>query len=142
MDFETFYNKASQIQWSTIRFSYNGLSLVDVTPIDPDYHRTEAYVMFDMLKQEEIADEYVMVPDKEAVDVRCGLLGAAPSMFASVCLTYHLLDEKLNKQGQLTTDEMVVYASAVSSIKQACPQFNPDANNIFMLTPKDTLRHE
>lgn len=142
MDFKTFYSKASQIQWATIRFSYNGLSLIDVTPVDPDLHHTEAYVLFDLLKQEEIADEFVMIPDKEAVDIRCGLLAAVPNLFASACLTYKMLNAKLQLNDQLSTDEMVVYSFAVSAIKQACPDFNPDKINEFMLTPKDTMRHE
>lgn len=130
------------IKWSTIRFSYNGLSLVDVSPFNQDLHHTEAYVMFDMLKQDSIGDELVMVPDTDAVDIRCGLIGAVPNMFASTCLTYKMLDKKLRCDGKLSTDEMVVYSFAVSAIKQACPNFNPDAPNEFMLSVLDTLNKE
>ena len=142
MDFEKFYSKATLIQWSTIRFSYNGLSLVDVTPVDPDFHHTEAYVMFDMLKQEQIEDSLVMIPDTEGVDVRCGLLAATPHLFASACLTYKMLKARLDKGALFTRDEMVVYSFAVGAIKQAYPKFNPDEPNEFMLTPQDTLNHE
>lgn len=142
MDFETFYSKAIQIQWSTVRFAYNGLSLVDVSPLDPQLHRTEAYVLFDMLKQVECADEIMSVPDEDGVNVRCKLLGASVHSFVSACLTYKMFSDKLQKNGQLDSDEVVVYSFAVNAIRQCCPDFNPDKDYVFMLTPKDTLNHE
>lgn len=140
--FEQFYKDATHIQWGNIRFSVNGLSLIDVSPINPDLHHTDVYVMFDMMKQVECEnkEEIFEVYDREAIDVRCGLFVSMPAAFVSACLTYKHFNG-VNRKRDLTRDEIIVYSFACAAIKAACRDFDPDKSNHFIVIDQ-SLNHE